>query len=52
MAPTEAETIADGHVHIRGQVRNKGAKVPRGFITVASQAGISHEIPEGHSGRL
>ena len=52
MAPTEAETIADGHVHIRGQVRNKGAKVPRGFLTVASQAGISHEIPEGHSGRL
>lgn len=52
MAPTEAETIADGHVHIRGQVRNKGAQVPRGFITVASQAGTSHEIPEGHSGRL
>ncbi|MDB4564195.1 DUF1553 domain-containing protein, partial [bacterium] len=52
MAPTEAETIADGHVHIRGLVRNKGAKVPRGFITVASQAGTSHEIPEGHSGRL
>ena len=52
MAPTEAETIADGHVHIRGQVRNKGAKVPRGFLTVASQAGISYEIPKGHSGRL
>ncbi|MDB4422283.1 DUF1553 domain-containing protein, partial [Akkermansiaceae bacterium] len=52
MAPTEAETIADGHIHIRGLVRNKGAKVPRGFITVASQAGTSHEIPEGHSGRL
>ena len=52
MAPTEAETIADGHVHIRGLVRNKGAKVPRGFITVASQAGTSPEIPEDHSGRL
>ena len=52
MAPTEAETIADGHVHIRDLVRNKGAKVPRGFITVASQAGTSPEIPEDHSGRL
>ena len=52
MAPDEADTIADGHIHIRGQVRNKGPKVPRGFITVATQPGASARIPEDHSGRL
>ncbi len=52
MAPTEADTIADGHIHIRGQVRNKGDQVPRGFITVATKPGASTPIPEDHSGRL
>ncbi|MEN8772466.1 MAG: DUF1553 domain-containing protein [Akkermansiaceae bacterium] len=52
MAPTEADTIADGHIHIRGQVRNKGAKVPRGFITVATKLGATTHIPADHSGRL
>lgn len=52
MAPTEGDTIADGHIHIRGQVRNKGPKVPRSFITVATRPGASIEIPEDRSGRL
>lgn len=52
MAPSEAETIADGHVHIRGQVRNKGPQVPRGFITVATQPDTTATIPPDHSGRL
>ena len=52
MAPDEADTIADGHIHIRGQVRNKGDKVPRGFITVASKLGTSTRISDDHSGRL
>jgi len=29
---------ADWHVHIRGEIRNLGAKVPRGFITAATAA--------------
>lgn len=52
MAPSESGTIADGHVHLRGQVRNKGAKVPRGFLTVAMAPGTTPEIPADHSGRL
>jgi hypothetical protein len=52
MAVSEADTIADGHVHIRGQVRNKGPKVPRGFITVAMKPETSANIPAKHSGRL
>lgn len=52
MAVTEADTIANGHVHIRGEIRNKGPEVPRGFISVAMKPGTSAEIPPGHSGRL
>ncbi|MFT6861694.1 MAG: hypothetical protein ACJAVK_000247 [Akkermansiaceae bacterium] len=52
MAPSDADTIADGHVHIRGQVRNKGPKVPRGFISVVMKPGTSADIPADHSGRL
>ncbi len=52
MAPSEAETIADGHVHIRGQVRNKGPQVSRGFISVAMKPGTSADIPAENSGRL
>ncbi|MFT6241580.1 MAG: hypothetical protein ACJAQT_003679 [Akkermansiaceae bacterium] len=52
MAVSESDTIADGHIHIRGQVRNKGPKVSRGFISVAMQPGTSANIPADHSGRL
>jgi len=44
---------ADGHVHIRGQVRVLGKKVPRGFLTVASPPGQAvAKIADGQSGRL
>jgi cytochrome c553 len=46
----EEKKPADFHVAIRGNVRNLGAKVPRGFLSVASQAPAS--IPNGASGRL
>ena len=52
MAAAEADTLEDGHVHIRGQVRNKGEKVPRGFLSVAMQPGAKVQIAENSSGRL
>jgi len=51
MAPRESAEPADGHVHIRGQVRNQGEKVPRGFLQVAMEPGASAEIAPGSSGR-
>ena len=52
MAPRESKTPADGHVHIRGLVRNKGPKVPRGFISVATDPKAELNIPAKSSGRL
>jgi hypothetical protein len=51
MAPSDSATPADGHVHIRGEVRNKGEKVPRGFLTVAMKPGTTPHIAAGSSGR-
>jgi len=43
---------ADGHLHIRGQVRVTGKKVPRGFLTVATPPGEARpKIADGESGR-
>ncbi len=53
----EAMTVAedpapeDARIHIRGNVRNLGANVPRGFIQVASKGSPPH-IPTNQSGRL
>jgi len=52
MAPRESKNPADGHVHIRGLVRNKGPKVPRGFISVATDPNTQIKIPAQNSGRL
>ena len=52
MAPSESTSPADDYVRIRGQVRNKGEKVPRGFISVAMKPGTSAAIAEHSSGRL
>lgn len=52
MAPSESTSPADDYVRIRGQVRNKGEKVPRGFISVAMKPGTSPSIAEHSSGRL
>ena len=50
----EAKT-EDWHVHIRGEIRNLGPKVPRGFITVATPAerpsAVTSESLKSTSGR-
>ena len=52
MAPSDSKSPADDHVRIRGQVRNKGKKVPRGFLSVAMKPGSSPAIAAHSSGRL
>ena len=44
------ENPGDTQVHVRGSVNNLGAKVPRGFLQVASH-GPAPKIPEQESGR-
>ena len=53
MAPTDRGTdeIADSHVHIRGEVKNLGEVVPRGFLRVCGNGDMSIRDPQG-SGRL
>ena len=50
MSVREQKTPVDWHVHIRGEIRNKGPMVPRGFLQVAADGNPS--IPDGQSGRL
>ena len=38
---------SDWHVHIRGEIRNLGPKVPRGFITAATSESVSAALPAG-----
>lgn len=58
MSVADQEAPEDGHIHIRGGVRNLGESVPRGFLSVASQRvdedgrALSVEIADGTSGRL
>ena len=53
MAPRDfpAKQISDSPVHIRGEVRNTGDVVPRGFLQVCSTGDARIESPQG-SGRL
>ncbi|MEW4490610.1 DUF1553 domain-containing protein [Thalassoglobus sp. JC818] len=51
LAVREAEDQGDYSICIRGEPRNLGAKVPRGFLTVATYDSAP-EIPAGQSGRL
>jgi hypothetical protein len=51
MGVIEAEQIEDIPIHIRGSVHNLGAKVPRGFLAVATR-GTPPLVPERQSGRL
>jgi hypothetical protein len=44
------ENPGDTQIHVRGSVQNLGAKVPRGFLQVASY-GPAPKIPEKESGR-
>ena len=50
MSVEEEPKPADFNVCIRGNVRNLGKKVPRGFLSVATTKPVS--IPNGASGRL
>lgn len=51
MTVAEDEKPEDAQVHIRGNIRNLGAPVPRGFIQVALK-GQDHSISANQSGRL
>ena len=44
MCVRDEETPGDWHVHIRGEIRNLGAVVPRGFLTVATPATMSSTV--------
>ncbi len=50
MSVKEAAKIDDCHVCIRGNTHNRGEKVPRGFLQVAT-VGKAPTIPAGASGR-
>lgn len=46
------ERFGDLHIRIRGESGNLGAKVPRGFLQIASYAGATPpDIPQKESGR-
>ncbi|MFK8115046.1 MAG: DUF1553 domain-containing protein [Rubripirellula sp.] len=53
MAPSDHATdkLADSPVHIRGEVKNLGKVVPRGFLQVCSPGDATIDKPKG-SGRL
>lgn len=53
MAPTDRPTdqIADSPLHIRGEVRNLGEVIPRGFLQVFGHGSAANRQPQG-SGRL
>ncbi len=52
MGVRDSKQIADCEVHIRGEVKDLGPVVPRGFVQVETLPGEKIEIPEGQSGRL
>ena len=54
MAATDhtSQRLGDMHIRIRGETKNLGPKVPRGFLQVASTAGQDETtIPSDQSGR-
>ena len=51
MSVTEPDQPEDCRVHIRGNIRNLGAPVPRGFIQAALKGPVP-AIPQDQSGRL
>lgn len=51
MAPRDAKQADDVHLRVRGDVGQKGAKVPRNFLQVL-HTGPAPEIADGKSGRL
>ncbi|MFO0980125.1 MAG: DUF1549 domain-containing protein [Planctomycetaceae bacterium] len=55
MCVEDEKQPGDWHLHVRGEIRNLGPVVPRGFLSVTEQASLSsrpaHELT-GSSGRL
>ena len=51
MTVAEHDEIGDCPVHIRGQIRNLGAKVPRGFLS-AFRVPLDETVPADQSGRI
>jgi len=45
MCVRDEEMPIDWHVHIRGEIRNLGDVVPRGFLTVATPPTMSSTVP-------
>ncbi len=52
MAVQDRPEVGDWHVHVRGEVRNHGPKVPRGVLSVATTEEPNLQLPPTHSGRL
>ena len=51
MAPRDARDAGDCHLRIRGEVNQRGAKIPRNFLQVLHD-GAPPEIANGSSGRV
>ncbi len=52
MTVSEHDEVGDGPIHIRGQVRNLGPKVPRGYLQAAFHGLDLPKIPADQSGRV
>ena len=55
MCVSDETEVGDWHLHIRGEIRNTGPIVPRGFLQVATQGPMARQLsPAGKttSGRL
>ncbi len=51
IAVQDESQTEDWHIHIRGEIRNLGPKVPRGFLTVLPTQKDPISIPQAESGR-
>ncbi|MDB6139158.1 MAG: Protein of unknown function (DUF1553)/Protein of unknown function (DUF1549)/Planctomycete, partial [Verrucomicrobiaceae bacterium] len=51
MTVAEHEDLGDSPIHIRGQIRNLGPTVPRGYIQAAFHGEVP-KVPAGQSGRV
>jgi len=55
MCVDDEREVGDWHLHIRGEIRNHGPVVPRGFLQVATQGSMTHQLSpsaKSSSGRL
>jgi len=52
MTVAEHDEVGDCPIHIRGQIRNLGPKVPRGYLQAAFHGGDAPKVPSDQSGRI